>query len=70
DDFAKDRTQFVRSLGEPSLRQAVEMNNKRSEKDIQILLDQFWKMYEREVKQLSNQFDTSSCRTYLILKKI
>ncbi|CAF1222083.1 unnamed protein product [Adineta steineri] len=70
DEFAKDRTQFVRSWGEPSLRQALEMNNKRSEKDIQILLDQFWKMYEREVKQLSNQFDTSSCRTYLILQKI
>jgi hypothetical protein len=70
DEFAKDRTQFVRSWGEPSLRQALEMNDHRSEKDIEALLNQFWTMYEREVKEHSNQFDTSSSRTYLILKKI
>jgi hypothetical protein len=69
-EFAKDRTQFVRSWGEPSLRQALEKNNHRSEKDIQTLLVQFWNMYEREVKELSAQFDTSSSRSYLILKKI
>jgi len=69
DEFAKDRTQFVRSWSEPSLRQALEMNNYRTEKDIQTLLDQFWNMYEREVKELSNQFDTSSPRAYLILQK-
>jgi hypothetical protein len=45
------------------------MNNYRTEKDIQTLLDQFWNMYEREVKELSNQFDTSSPRAYLILQK-
>ncbi|CAF1075365.1 unnamed protein product [Rotaria sordida] len=69
DEFAKDRTQFVRSWGEPSLRQALEMNDHRSEKDIEILLDQFWNMYEQEVKEHANQFDTSSPRIYLIVKK-
>jgi hypothetical protein len=34
DEFAKDRTQFVRSWGEPSFQQALEMNNHIVQKKI------------------------------------
>ncbi|CAF0878356.1 unnamed protein product [Didymodactylos carnosus] len=69
DEFANDRTQFVRSWGEPSLREALEKNNHRSKEAVETLLEQFWNVYEREVKELSNQFDIYAFVTYLILKK-
>ncbi|CAF1354069.1 unnamed protein product [Rotaria sordida] len=70
DEFAKDRTQFMRSWSEPSLREVLEKNEHRSRDEIEQLLDEFWNMYERKVKKYSNQFDIFFCETYLILKKI
>ncbi|CAF2845344.1 unnamed protein product [Rotaria sp. Silwood2] len=69
DEFVKDHTRFLRSWAEPSLRETLERNNHRSNEGVETLLDQFWNLYEREVKELLNQFDLCCFYAYLILKK-
>ncbi|CAF2746973.1 unnamed protein product [Rotaria sp. Silwood2] len=69
DEFVKDHTRFLRSWTEPSLRETLERNNHCLDEEVETLLDQFWNLYEREVKELSNQFDLCCVYAYLILKK-
>ncbi|CAF4499068.1 unnamed protein product [Rotaria sp. Silwood2] len=69
DEFVKDHTRLLRSWAEPSLRETLERNNHRLNEEVETLLDQFWNLYEREVKELSNQFDLCCFYAYLILKK-
>ncbi|CAF4074330.1 unnamed protein product, partial [Rotaria sordida] len=69
DEFAKHCTQFVRSWSEPLLQEILEKNNHRSKEAVKILLEQFWNIYEQEVKELANQFNIHGFITFLILKK-
>ncbi|CAF1035625.1 unnamed protein product [Adineta steineri] len=68
DDFARTRTQIMRSYTESPLRQALEING-RSKEDVENVLTHFWSMYEQEVKTTPSDHDSAMFCIYLILKK-
>ncbi len=70
DEFARAHTQFMRSWSESALREALESSGERSQNDIEALLNQFWTIYEQEVKERPDEHDSQSYRTFLVLKKI
>jgi hypothetical protein len=70
DEFAKDRTGYTRSYTESALKQALEINEKRSKEDIDELLNQFWSIYHQQVKERPEEHNSSSYRTHLVLKKL
>ncbi|CAF2919388.1 unnamed protein product, partial [Rotaria sp. Silwood2] len=41
-------TRFLLSWAEISLRETLEINDHRLKEEVEILLDQFWNLYERE----------------------
>ena len=70
DEFAHAHTQFMRGWSEPALQQALETDGKRSKNDVQVLLDQFWTLYEQEIKERPHEYDGKTFRTFIVLKKI
>ncbi|CAF0856886.1 unnamed protein product [Adineta steineri] len=69
DEFVRLLTSYVRSWSESILKQALFENNK-SEKDIEQTINQFWNLYDQEVRKRFDQFlNIRSNVIYLILKK-
>jgi hypothetical protein len=70
DEFGDDRTNYTRSYSESALRQALEINGKRSKEDVDELLNRFWSIYKNQVKERPEEHNSSSYRIHLVLKKI
>ena len=68
DEFARSITEATRSWSQSVLRQALEINGKPSTTD-DIIMAQFWTMYEQNVKERPHEFNTCVCLMFLILKK-
>ena len=70
DHFAREHTKFMCSWSESALRRALEISGARAKHEVDELLNQFWTMYEQEVKARPYEHDSRSYRTYLVLKKM
>jgi len=70
DQFAQNRTEFMRPWCEPILRTALEINKKRSKEEIDQLLNQYWTIYELQIKEKPHEYNSYLTYTYLVLKKI
>lgn len=70
DEFVRSMTLYIRSWSEPILKQTLLINN-RSKEDIEQILDQYWSLYDNELRKGPEQL-LNLCMnyTYLILKKM
>ncbi|CAF1158856.1 unnamed protein product [Adineta steineri] len=69
DKFSKVVTSIMQSWSESSLKQALEINGQSTE-EINKILDQFWILYEQEIRANPDEYIACSYYTYLILKKV
>ncbi|CAF1206730.1 unnamed protein product [Rotaria sordida] len=70
EEFLQMHIGYQRSWGESILRQALEMNEKRSKEEIDQVLDRFWSIYKDGMKENSKEYKTGYYQTYLVLKKL
>jgi hypothetical protein len=70
EEFAQFHTDFIRSATEFVLKNALQSNHSRSNEDIQLLINRFWKIYYQLILENPDQIQLSFYQTYLILKKI
>ncbi|CAF4694243.1 unnamed protein product [Rotaria socialis] len=68
DEFARPIAKTIRSWSQSVLRQALEINGKPSTTD-DIIMAQFWTIYEKNVKEWPQEFNTCVCLMFLTLKK-
>ncbi|CAF1132389.1 unnamed protein product [Didymodactylos carnosus] len=67
DEFARSITLYIRSWSELTLKQALLINN-RSKKDIEQMLNQFWSLYDQEVRnEFHKVLDLCMNYTYLVI---
>lgn len=70
DYLARVQTMAVRVACENSLKQALISNAQRSPAEIDNVLDEYWKLHEKGVKESLISFDTDMVTINLVLKKI
>ena len=69
DYLAQVETRAVRIACEYPLKQALIANKQRSEEEIERILDQYWDLHEKGVKERINDYDTDMVVINLVLKK-
>ncbi|CAF0906512.1 unnamed protein product [Rotaria sordida] len=69
EEFAQNRTEFMRPWCEPILKTALEINKQRSKEEINQLLNQYWTIYYSKIKEKPDEYKSCLSYTYLILKK-
>ena len=70
-EFAQSVTGTTRSWSQSVLKQVLEANGERSTvEDIDKAMAQFWTMFEQEIKEHPDKYNSSATRTFLIWKKV
>ncbi|CAF2618594.1 unnamed protein product [Rotaria sp. Silwood2] len=69
EEFARNRTEFMRPWCEPILKTALEINKQHSKEEIDQLLNQYWIIYKSKIEEKPDEYKSYLSYTYLILKK-
>ena len=70
EQFAQQSSAFVRSWSQSILEQTLLKHRKNSAEDIPQLLDQFYRLYEQQIREQKDAYDREINYAYLTLKKI
>jgi hypothetical protein len=70
EQVAEAHTQYIRGFNESLLKQALQTNGKRSNEQIEQLSNQFWTLYQQEIFEKPDEYNTGFYRACLSLKKL